>query len=190
MAQKGLLQFWFSASCFNTRTWEKLRNAFTSAVVMTAMIFLIVAGAMVFRDFLALTEAPMKMSHGIVSLGLNRIGFLVLVMALHLILGMFIPVLPMLVLTVPLIYPTLIALDINILWFAVLMVLNVMIGALSPPVGLVVYILSGYAKVPIATAFRGVIPFIFALLVALAILIAFPEIVLCIPKLMAPGLFT
>ena len=172
---------------FRRWTWERHRNAFTGSVIMTAIIFVIVFGAMVFKDFLALTELPMHLASTIVSFGLSPLAFLAVILVIHLIAGMFMSVLPLLILTVPIVYPSLIALDINILWFAVLMVLVVMIGALTPPVGVVVFVLSGYAKIPIWTGFRGATPFIIAMLVGLIILMAFPEISLLIPRLMSPG---
>ncbi|MBL7208468.1 MAG: TRAP transporter large permease [Dehalococcoidia bacterium] len=174
---------------FRRWTWERLRNAFGGAVLMTGMIFLMIFGAMAFKDFLALTEVPMNLAAGIAASGLSALTVLAVILALHIILGLFMPVLAIMVLTLPLLFPVLVALDINILLFAVLMVLVVMIGALTPPVGIVVFVLCGYAQVPIMTGFRGVMPFIIAMLVGLVILIAFPEITLFLPKLISPGLF-
>jgi len=97
-------------------------------------------------------------------------------------------IMPLMVLIVPITYPTLMAMNIDPVWFGVLIVLCAMMGLITPPVGMTVYLVSGMVKeVPMFTIFRGVWPFLFAMLVALAILIAFPQISLFLPNLMKPG---
>ena len=90
--------------------------------------------------------------------------------------------------TVPIIYPALLAMGIDPVWFGVLVVVTIMIGNVTPPVGIVVYAVGGIVKeVPLFTIFRGIWPFLFAMLLALVILIAFPQISLLLPTHMRPG---
>lgn len=90
--------------------------------------------------------------------------------------------------TVPIIYPALLAMGIDPVWFGVLVVVTIMIGNVTPPVGIVVYAVGGIVKeVPLFTIFRGIWPFLFAMLLALVILIAFPQISLLLPTHMIPG---
>lgn len=92
------------------------------------------------------------------------------------------------IITVPIIYPMLMALGIDPVWFGVLVVLTVMIGNITPPVGIVVFAVGGMVKeVPLYTIFRGTYPFLYAMIIALVILVAFPRISLWLPGMMIPG---
>ena len=89
--------------------------------------------------------------------------------------------------SMPIIYPLLVAIGVDPIWFAVLVVITIMIGQITPPVGVVVYAVGGLVRdVPLYTIFRGVWPFLYALLVSLAILLAFPQVALWLPNLMKP----
>jgi TRAP-type C4-dicarboxylate transport system permease large subunit len=92
------------------------------------------------------------------------------------------------VLVVPITYPTLTAMHFDPVWFGVLVVLTAMMGLITPPVGMAVYAVTGMVKdVPMFTIFRGIWPHLYAMLVAMVILIAFPQISLVLPNLMKPG---
>ena len=85
--------------------------------------------------------------------------------------------LSVILITMPIFYPLLLAIGIDPIWFGVLVVLTVMIGQITPPVGVVVYAIGGLVKdVPLSTIFRGVWPFLFAQLVSLILLLVFPQI--------------
>ena len=89
------------------------------------------------------------------------------------------------ILTIPVFFPVVMALGFDPIWFGVLMVIMVEVGSITPPVGISVYIITGIAKdVPLEVAFRGILPFLLAFAVCVAILIAFPQISLFLPGLM------
>ena len=94
-------------------------------------------------------------------------------------------VLPVIILTLPVIFPTVMALGYDPIWFGVIMVLIAQIGVITPPIGMNVFAISGVAKdVPLGTIFRGIIPFWIAMMVCIAILMAFPQIALFLPNIL------
>ena len=161
--------------------WEASRDS----VVTTATVMLILIAAHLINPFLALSHIPTAVGELINSLGLGVTGTLVLILAIYLVLGCFLEGFAMLVLTLPIFFPIIMSLGIDPIWFGVLVVLTLEMGLISPPVGINVFIVKSVApKVELATIFRGVLPFWGMMIVALAILIAFPQITLFLPDTM------
>jgi C4-dicarboxylate transporter, DctM subunit len=107
------------------------------------------------------------------------------ILVMWLILGCIMDATGMIVLTVPVVYPIIVTLGYSPIWFAVLGVLMVEAGLISPPVGMNVYIIGGIAKdVPLATIFRGIVPFLVAVIVCVVLIMAFPQIALFLPSIM------
>jgi TRAP-type C4-dicarboxylate transport system permease large subunit len=151
----------------------------------TAMIFAIIAGVLIFVHFLGFTGMPAVVAEKIVSLDAHPTVILIGILALYLVLGMFLDGIGMLLLTVPIILPTVKELGIDPIVFGVLVVRMVEIGLITPPVGLNVYILKGVAPgVSMGDIFKGCGWFVFVDLINVAILIAFPAIILIIPNTM------
>lgn len=162
---------------------------FTSAMAETArtsaLIFAIVAGVLIYVHFLGFTGMPAAIANGIVSMDVSRTVVLVCILALYLVLGMFLDGIGMILLTVPIILPTIKNLGIDPIVFGVLVVRMVEIGLMTPPVGLNVYVLKGVAKdVSMGDIFRGCGWFVAVDIVNVAILVAFPQIILLIPHTM------
>jgi len=165
------------------------RKNFWGAMVETArtssMIFAIVAGVLIFVHFLGFTGMPGAVANFIAHLDAPPLLILICILALYLVLGMFLDGIGMLLLTVPIILPTIEHLGINPIVFGVLVVRMVEIGLITPPVGLNVYVLRGVAPgVSMGDMFRGCGWFVFVDLINVAILIAFPAIILIIPETM------
>ena len=109
----------------------------------------------------------------------------VLILALYLVLGMLMNIIPMMMLTLPILFPTVIALGFDPIWFGVIMVIMMEMGQITPPIGLNVFVIHGVAKkyeIPMATIFRGIIPFIIVEVIVIFVLTLFPEIVLFLPE--------
>ena len=103
----------------------------------------------------------------------------------YLFLGMIMDELPMIMLTVPIFWPIVRELGFDVIWFGIYIILSMELGAISPPVGLNCFIISGVAKdVPLATIYRGAIPFMFTIFLGIAIITLFPQLVLWLPNLM------
>lgn len=159
--------------------------AVKDSVVTTATVMLILISAHLLNPFLALSHIPSAVGDMIDALGLSVTATLVVMLAIYLVLGCFLEGFAMLVLTLPIFFPVVLELGIDPIWFGVLVVLTLEMGLISPPVGLNVFIVKSVApRVPLGQIFRGVMPFWLTMIVALAILIAFPQIVLFLPNTM------
>lgn len=151
-------------------------------VSTTAMLYLIIIGAHVFGPFLALTHIPETLALGLQEMGLGTYSTLLMILLGYIILGMFFDGLAMLVVTLPVVYPIVTGLGFDPIWFGVVAVVVIEMGLITPPVGINVFVVKGVAQgVPMATIFRGVLPFWFAMAVCLALLVAFPQIALYLP---------
>ena len=151
----------------------------------TSLIFAIVAGVLIYVHFLGFTGMPGAIARSIVGLDLPPMVVLIGILTLYLFLGMFLDGIGMLLLTVPVILPTIQQLGIHPIVFGVLVVRMVEIGLITPPVGLNVYVLRGVAPdVSMGDMFRGCGWFVFVDLINVAILLAFPGIILLIPQTM------
>jgi tripartite ATP-independent transporter DctM subunit len=166
-------------------SFKTFRDAMVETARSTAMIFAIIAGILIFVHFLGFTGMPAVVSNSIASLDMHPTLILIAILALYLVLGMFLDGIGMLLLTVPIILPTIKELGIDPIVFGVLVVRMVEIGLITPPVGLNVYILKGVAPgVKMGDIFKGCGWFVFVDLINVAILIAFPAIILIIPNTM------
>jgi tripartite ATP-independent transporter DctM subunit len=160
-------------------------GAMVETVRTTALIFAIVAGVLIFVHFLGFTGTPAAIASWIAHLDVPPMVVLIGILVLYLILGMFIDGIGMVLLTVPILLPTIKTLGIDPIVFGILVVRMVEIGLMTPPVGLNVYVLKGVAKdVSMGDIFRGCGWFVLVDVVNIAILLAFPQIILIIPQSM------
>jgi tripartite ATP-independent transporter DctM subunit len=173
----GILQRSLSLRQF----WEAAKDSVTT----TATVMLILIAAHLINPFIALSHIPDAVGEFIIGFGLGKIGTLILILSIYLILGCFLEGFAMLVLTLPIFFPIILDLGIDPIWFGVLVVMALEMGLISPPVGLNVFIVKSVApKVPLADIFRGVVPFWGMMVVAIGILITFPQISLILPNTM------
>lgn len=166
-------------------TWQGLFYSLLEMARISVMVLFLVAGATVFSYFLALSTIPTVVSGWIAGLEVSRYAVLAIIIAIYFMLGCFLDAVSMMVLTLPVIFPVIVALNFNPIWFGVVAVLMMEAGLITPPVGLNVYTLAGIAKdVPMAEIFKGAAPFLAAIIVVALILTIFPGIVLFLPGLM------
>ncbi|EGL83109.1 TRAP dicarboxylate transporter, DctM subunit [Caldalkalibacillus thermarum TA2.A1] len=164
---------------------KKLMLSLDESVRLTAMIFLILIGANLFSQFLSVSRLPVQITSYVTQLDLSPFVILLLILFIYFILGLFIEGIAIFVLTLPIVYPLIIHLGYDGIWFGVIMVMVLNIGLITPPLGISVYIISGVAKdVPIETIFRGAIPMVATMIVCTLILTIFPEIVTFLPDMM------
>jgi len=163
----------------------RIPSILVETVTMTAMLYLIIIGAHVFGPFLALTHIPESLALALKDLGLGPYATLLLVLVGYVILGMFFDGLAMLVVTLPVVFPIIISLGFDPIWFGVVAVIVIEMGLVTPPVGINVFVVKAVAtSVPMSTIFRGVLPFWFAMAACLLLLILFPQIALLLPNQM------
>lgn len=159
--------------------------ALVETVRTTAAIFTILIGALIFGYFLAITQVPQNLTAAITDIGLNRYVILVALMVFFLILGCVLDPIAMILLTVPIVFPLILELGFDPIWFGVIMVMTVELGLITPPVGMNVFVIKSVLRtVGLATIFLGVAPFILTDVIRLGLLIAFPELVTYLPERM------
>ncbi len=149
----------------------------------SAAVFTILIGALLFGYFLTITQTPQKVTEFFTGLGIGKYGVLALIMIMYLILGCLMDALAMIILTVPIIFPVIIALGFDPIWFGVIIVMTVELGLIHPPVGMNIFVIKSVVEdVKISTIFYGVLPFIVTDILRLVILIAFPILALWLPS--------
>ncbi|MEA1970271.1 MAG: TRAP transporter large permease [Thermodesulfobacteriota bacterium] len=152
---------------------------------ISCMILIIVAGATIFGHFLAVTRIPFDIARGVSEIQLPRYAVMLIIIMVYLVGGCVIDALALIMLTIPIFYPVVLFLGYDPIWFGVIIVLVTQIGVITPPVGINVYVVSGVARdVPLELIFKGVLPFLAALIIGTLLLIPFPQIALFLPGLM------
>ena len=152
---------------------------------ISLMIFAIVIGANVFGYFITVTEIPLKVAEMIATTGANKYVVLLCIIMMYMLIGCVMEFFSMMILTLPIIFPTVMGFGFDPIWFGIILVIMLEIGQITPPIGINVFTIKGVApQVPLTTIFRGVLPFWMAMLVCLGCLIAFPELALFLPSLL------
>jgi C4-dicarboxylate transporter, DctM subunit len=166
-------------------TWRGLSTALVEATRISVLVLFLVAGANVFSYFLALSTIPASVSAWMASLQISPYAVLSLIVLIYVMLGCFLDAISMMVLTMPVIFPVVKTLGFDPIWFGVVCVMMMEAGLITPPVGLNVYTLAGVVKdVPMATIFRGSMPFLCAMIGVVILITIFPGIALYLPSMM------
>ena len=166
-------------------TRPEIRRSLLQAVRTAAAVLTVLIGALLFGYFLTVTQTPQKVTALLTGLGLGRYGVLALIMLMYLVLGCLMDALAMIILTIPIIFPVIMQLGFDPIWFGVIIVMTVELGLIHPPVGMNVFVIKSVVQdVSFSTIFSGVLPFIVTDLVRLVILIAFPILALYLPSRM------
>lgn len=161
---------------------KSLSSSFMEAARSIGMIIVMLIGAYIFMRFLAYTRIPALAAEWVVNLGLPPFIVLLVIVISFIFLGMFFDMWAVIILTVPILFPMMISIGYNPLWFGVIMCRMLEIGMITPPFGLNLFGLAATAEVPAGTMYRGVIPFVIGDLIIVAILIAFPVLSTFIPE--------
>jgi TRAP-type C4-dicarboxylate transport system permease large subunit len=166
-------------------TWAALKQCLWETIRTSCMVIVIVAGALIFGRFLAVTHTPAALAEWIGHLPLPPWGIMAAIILFYLVAGCFVDALALNLLTIPIFYPVVVALNFDLIWFGVIIVLVTQMGVITPPVGVNAYVVSGMARdVPLPLIFRGALPFLVCLLVVAALMIIFPQWVLFLPSLL------
>ncbi len=181
----GAVGAMFFAMVRRVLTWKSLYASLVESARTTAMIFMILIGALMFAEFVNITTMPGDLTRFVSRFELHPIAVVAAIMVIYVVLGTAMEELSMILLTLPVFFPIIVQLGFDPVWFGVLIVVVVEIGLISPPVGMNLFVLSTLIPgVPTRTVFRGVTPFVIADIIRLAILVAFPAISLYLPSLM------
>ena len=168
-------------------SWDKLKRSLADTTRTSAMIMLMLAGAVIFGRFMAVSRVPFELASWVGSLPLPPFAIMGMILFIYLILGCFIDALALILLTIPIFFPVVVdTLGYDPIWFGVVVVLVVAMGVITPPVGMNVYIIKGIApEIPLETIFKGVWPFLGTIILLLVLLMVFPGIATFLPKLLA-----
>jgi tripartite ATP-independent transporter DctM subunit len=163
-------------------TIKALRDAAMDTIRTAGMIFTILIGALVFTRFLAITTIPMQIAEWVGGLGLSPTVVMILILLIYLLLGTFLEEMAMILLTLPIFLPLVDALGFDLIWFGIIIMLVVIMGMISPPVGITMFVVKGIVpEVPMGTIYKGVLPFWAVSIVFTGILLAFPDLALILP---------
>lgn len=165
-------------------SWHGFVDSFKDAIGTTAQLFFIGIGAVIYTKFLALSGSGVLFTELVGSWAVDPLLLVIAVSAIYLVLGMFLDPLGMILLTIPVFVPMFAALELDLVWFGVLVVKYIGIGLLTPPVGFNIYVVSGALnnQIPLTTIFRGCYWFLACEAVIMTLLIAFPQISLWLPS--------
>ncbi|WP_068806719.1 TRAP transporter large permease [Thauera phenolivorans] len=148
----------------------------------SAMLFMIVAGASVFGYVITKMRIPQEMVELVIAMDIGKVSFLIAVMLLIFVLGMFLETISIILITTPVLIPAMLHLGINPIWYAVLLTVNLEIALITPPVGMNIFTIKAITNAPMAKIVRGIMPYLLLLIASLAVLMAFPEISLWLPR--------
>jgi tripartite ATP-independent transporter DctM subunit len=172
--------------------FKEFGTALIRTAETTAMIFVILLGAEVFNAFLAFSQLPMEAAQAIAGLGLPPHAVLVMLLAFYILLGAVMDELAMILLTLPVFFPIVTALDFGMgaddvaVWFGILVLIVCGIGLTAPPIGLNVFVVNAIARdVPMFATYRAVTPFVAADVLRLALVVIFPSLALWLMRLLA-----
>jgi len=165
-------------------TWKGITNSVKETLKISAMVFFLVTGAIIFGRFLAVTRLPFMIAEFASGLPVSPYVILAFVLVIYLIGGCFVDSLGFLVLTIPIFFPLGMALGFDPIWYSIILTMVTTMGAITPPVGVNIYVVKALApEVELSTIFKSVSFFLAACIVCIIILIIFPQIVLIIPNL-------
>jgi C4-dicarboxylate transporter DctM subunit len=169
-----------------TFTWQGLKMASFETIKISCMVMVIVTGAAVFGHFLAVTRIPFNLARWAGELALPPVAVISIIILIYILAGCFIDSLALVLLTVPIFYPVVTSMGFDAIWFGVIIVLVTQIGVLTPPLATNAFIIKGIAgeDVPLSTVFKGLYPFVAALICCTALVIAFPWLATLLPRMM------
>jgi C4-dicarboxylate transporter, DctM subunit len=166
-------------------TFKGFIQGVKSTTFITAFLLMILAGGLIFGRFIAITKLPFMIANGVTSLEVPHIVILAIIIMIHIVGGCFMDAFALIVLTIPIFFPVILALGYDPIWYGVMIVLLVEMAAITPPVGLNVFVIKGIAPdVPLNTIYKGIYPFVGGLCVAIILIIAFPQICTFLPSFM------
>lgn len=165
-------------------TFKKVLKILTETVIAVAFVIFMLAGTYIFIRFIGLSRLPGAITTLVLGLSVPAPVIILAIGLMYIILGMLMPQIPMMILTVPLLYPAIIQLGYDPIWFGVFVVLMMALGAISPPIGMDAFIVSGISKVPVTTIYKGLWPFIIADVIVIILLTVFPVLVTWLPNAM------
>ncbi len=161
---------------FSRQSWSALGACLRETIAISGMVLLLLVSAFLFGRLLVLSGLGPMLVDSITAMNLSAVQLVIVAAALYIVMGTLMDGISILAITIPLLHPMVLAMGIDPIWFAMVMILSTQVGLITPPVGLSIYAVKGVAtpEITLEDLFRGVLPFFFFMIAALAIVIAFP----------------
>jgi tripartite ATP-independent transporter DctM subunit len=164
-------------------TWQGFFAAGMEGLRTGCMVIFIITGAVIFGHFMAVSTIPFKLADWIGSLPIPPLAVMGVLIFIYFIGGFFMDSMALIVVTIPIFFPVVMKLGFDSIWFGIIVVLVSEMGVITPPVGVNVFVLKGIAPdVPLETIFRGIFPFLAAIIIVTIILVIFPQIAMFLPS--------
>jgi len=161
--------------------WSDLFTCAHQTMRTSMMVFMIIAGAAMFGHAITIIRLPVGITEFVAGVGLGPLGFIIAVMALIFVLGMFLESIAIILITTPILLPTMIHLGIDPIWYGVLLMINLELAMITPPVGMNLFVIKGITDQPLSEVVKGAAPFVVLMLAGLALLIAVPSLATWLP---------
>jgi C4-dicarboxylate transporter, DctM subunit len=145
------------------------------------MVFMIIAGAAVFGHAITIIRLPVGLTETVTAFGLGPLGFIAAVMVLVFVMGMFLETIAIILITTPILLPTIAQLGIDPVWYGVLLMINLELALITPPVGMNLFVIKGITDAPLSEVVRGAAPYVVLLIAGLAVLVAVPGLATWLP---------
>jgi len=167
---------------YRTIGWRDIWHSALDAARTSSMLFLILAAAAIFGHALTKLRIPNEIVELVAHYGLSQTGFLIAVMILIFILGMFLETISIILITTPVILPVMLALKIDPVWYGILLTINLELALITPPVGMNLFTIKAITQAPIGEIIRGILPYVLLLVLGLALVMIFPGLALFLPR--------
>lgn len=178
----------FVLALFHGMRWKSLREALLESAKLTVMIFSIIWGVLMFVRFLGFAGLPEAFAQWVVALPYPPIVIMICILLFYTVLGMFMDAIGMMLLTLPVVYPAVIGLGYDPIWFGIVVVKMAEICLITPPIGLNCFVVNGVRPdIPLTDVFRGIFPFFIADVITIGLFLTFPQIILWLPQTMKLG---
>ena len=161
--------------------WSDLFTCLHKTMRTSVMVFMIIAGASMFGHAITIIRLPVGITEFVAGVGLGPLGFIIAVMALIFVLGMFLEAIAIILITTPILLPTMIHLGIDPIWYGILLMVNLELAMITPPVGMNLFVIKGITDQPLSEVVKGAAPFVGLMLAGLALLIAVPSLATWLP---------
>ena len=183
-AAGAMLALFVAGLIYRSIGWRDIWDCALDASRTSAMLFMILAGASVLGFVLTKMRIPHQIVELVVSMDIGTIGFLLSMMALVVVLGMFLESIAIILITTPVILPVMAHLGINPIWYGVLLTINLELAMITPPVGMNLFTIKAVTRAPIGQIIRGSLPYAMLMILCLALVMIWPQIALWLPGTM------
>jgi len=167
--------------------WRDLYDTAFETVRTTAMLFMILAAAAMFGYVVTIMRLPNELVEAVISMGASPMVFIIAVMAVIFVLGMFLETIAIILITTPIIFPVMLELGIDPIWYGILLMINLELALITPPVGMNLFVIKGIAHAPMDQIIRGILPYVLLMLFGLIVVLTVPQTATWLPAIAGFG---